>query len=503
MIGKKKVLNRRKFLKNAGIAAAGLAAAGCDHSFFTSEARSQRPNILWLIAEDICPDLGCYGNRGVRTPNLDKLAAQGALYTGAFTSSPVCSPSRSAFMTGMYQTAIRAHQHRTKNKKPLPSPVKVITEYFRDAGYFTCSCKGVQWQESGKEDFNFVIENAFDGTDWRQRSGGQPFFAQVHFSETHRVFVMDPQDPIDPAKVSVPPYYPDHPLTRRDWANYLECIQILDKKVGVVLRRLADDGLADNTIVFFFGDNGRPHLRDKATLYDGGIHVPLIVRRPGHIEPGTVVEDLVSAIDLAPTSLRAANIQPPEHMHGRIFLGEGAEKRKFIFAQKDRVDEGSDRVRCVRTKRFKYIRNFQPDQRLVRGYYKRFFYPVFPLMKVLLKQGKLSAAQAAAILPNRPSEELYDVKSDPHELHNLVDDDRHQSTLRIMRAELRKWMIRIGDEHSVPETGPDSPAEVAKRRREKYDRMWQKRGLPRAMKPEDYVRYWEAQLLDPAKSDVK
>ena len=479
------------------MAVAGLAFAGCNNTgtFITTKTPAQRPNLLWLIAEDICPDLGCYGNKRVKTPNIDKLAEHGAIYTNAFTTSPVCSPSRSAWMTGMYQTAISAHQHRTKNKKPLPPPVKLITEYFRNAGYFTSSCRALQWQKSGKQDFNFTIDKPFDGADWRQREPGQPFFAQVHFSETHRIFVRDPQNPIDPDNVTLPPYYPDHPLTRRDWADYLEYIQVLDKKVALVLDRLKDDGLADNTIVVFFGDNGRPHLRDKATLYDGGIHIPLIIRWPGRIKPGATVDDLVSAIDLAPTSLRLANIEHPQHMHGQVFLGKGAKKRKFIFAQKDRVDEGPDRVRCIRTKRFKYIRNFKPDQPLVRGYYKRFFYPAFPLMQVLAKQQKLTPPQAAPMLPTRPAEELYDLTSDPNELKNLADDPQYKETLQTMRTELRKWMIRIADEHETPETGPDSPDQLAKLRREKYDRMWQKRSLPRNIEPEQYLKYWQDQLL--------
>jgi len=481
------------------MAVAGLVFTGCNNTgpLITTKAPAQRPNVLWLIAEDICPDLGCYGNKLVKTPNIDKLAEQGALYTGAFTTAPVCSPSRSALMTGMYQTAIRSHQHRTKNKKPLPPPVKLLTEYFRNAGYFTCSCKGLQWQKNGKKDFNFIIHKAFDGTDWRQRKPHQPFFAQVHFSETHRVFVRDPQNPINPDNITLPPYYPDHPLTRRDWADYLECIQVLDKKVALVLKRLADDGLADNTIVFFFGDNGRPHLRDKATLYDGGIHVPLIIRWPGRIRPGATVDDLVSAIDLAPTSLKLASIEQPEHMHGQVFLGNGAKKREFIFAQKDRVDEGPDRVRCIRTKRLKYIRNFQPNQPLVRGYYKRFFYPAFALMQVLAKHGNLTPPQAAPMLPSRPPEELYDLKNDPQELKNLADAPRYKKALQTTRTELRKWMIRIGDEHAIPELGPDSPPEVAKRRREKYDRIWQKRSIPRNIEPEQYLKYWENQLLNP------
>lgn len=492
-------MNRRRFLKTAGLTLAGFVFQGCSSTdrFPGPKSDGEKPNILWIIAEDICPDLACYGDPLVKTPNIDKLAAEGILYTNAFTTSPVCSPSRSAFMTGMYQTAIGAHQHRTENKKPLPENVRLVIDYFRSAGYFTCSSKGLQWDKPGKTDFNFVIEKPFDDTDWRRRKPGQPFFAQVNFSETHRIFVRDPENPIDPEKTTPPPYYPDHPLTRRDWANYLECIQVLDRKVGQVLKRVEDDGLADSTIVVFLGDNGRPHVRDKATLYDGGIHVPLIIRRPGRIKTGEIVDDLVSAIDVAPTILNLAHIKPPKHMQGRIFLGGNAKKREYIFAQKDRVDEGPDRVRCIRSKRFKYIRNYQPNQPLVRGYYKEFFYPVYTLMRVLRKQGKLTPAQTAPLLAKRPREELYDLKTDPHELNNLAKLPGYQDILQTLRTELQNQITRIGDERQPVETGPDNPQILAKRRREKYDRLWQTRGLPRNIAPEDYLKYWQEKLLTP------
>ncbi len=307
---------RRDFLKQCTAGAAGVMLS----PLLAGAGREKRPNILWIIAEDLCPDLGCYGEPLVKTPNIDKLASEGARYTNAFTTAPVCSASRSAFMTGMYQTSIGVHHHRSHryDNYRLPGPVKVITDYFRQEGYFTSNCAGLKWGKPGKTDFNFKAEKPFDGTDWRQRKEGQLFYAQINFSETHRVFKRDAENPIDENKVKLPPYYPDHAIARRDWANYLEHVQILDKKVGKVLKRLEDDGLADNTIVFFFGDHGRPHIRGKQFLYEGGIWVPLIIRWPGHIKPRTVVDDLVSAIDFGPTSLKLAGIEPPKHMEGQI-----------------------------------------------------------------------------------------------------------------------------------------------------------------------------------------
>ena len=199
----------------------------------TGFSRGERPNVLWIIAEDLSPDLGCWGNRLVKTPNIDRLAAEGLRCSRAYATSPVCSPVRSAFNTGMYQTSIGAHHHRTKEAdgvQPLPHGVRLISEYFRDAGYFTSNANvrdvEGEWTEPGKLDFNFIVERPFDGTDWRQRKPGQPFFAQVQCFEVHRDhrtgrFARDPENPINPDAVDLPPYYPDYPLIRRDWADYL------------------------------------------------------------------------------------------------------------------------------------------------------------------------------------------------------------------------------------------------------------------------------------------
>lgn len=284
-------MTRRNFLKGCTVGAAITLP-----EFFAKLAQSaegSKPNILWLDAEDTCPDLGCYGTPLVQTPNLDKLAAEGARFDQAFTTAPVCSPSRSAVVTGMYQTTTGTHHHRSKRDKPLPENIKHISHYLHSAGYFVCNGQALTKDRKGKLDYNFKMsfDEAFDGTDWSQREPGQPFFAEVHFGESHRAFHKDSDNPIDPEQVKIPPYYPDHPVTRLDWALYLETIQNLDKKVGKVLQRLEDEGLAENTVVFFWGDHGRPMVRGKQFLYDGGIHIPLIVRWPGMIEPQTVVDD--------------------------------------------------------------------------------------------------------------------------------------------------------------------------------------------------------------------
>jgi len=486
---------RRDFLKTIGLGASVLAMQ--DYSWAWAELQ-KRPNILWLISEDTSPDLSCYGTGQVKTPNFDKLAAEGARFTNAFVTAPVCSAARSAFMTGMYQTSIGVHNHRSHrlNKYTLPEPVRLLTEYFRQAGYFTCNARGLKRDRKGKTDWNFTpAGKGFDGTDWSQRASGQPFFAQVNFSLTHRVFVRDKENPIDPAKVKLPPYYPDHPVTRRDWANYIESLQVLDSQVGKVLRRIEDEGLADNTIVFYFGDHGRPHVRGKQWLYEGGIHVPLIIRWPGHIKAGTTVNDLVSSIDFAPECLSLAGIEVPAHMQGKVFMGPDAKRREYVYAARDRCDGTVDRIRCVRTKRFKYIRNFMPDRPYTQfNGYKKNYYPVLTLMAVLHKRRQLIAEQAAFMATSRPKEELYDLQNDPYELHNLARNPEHQEILTKMREELNRWIKDTGDMGEISEA-KDTVAHEQARMQKKHEATMKKRGLSARISDEDYLKWWEEKLL--------
>ncbi len=503
--------SRRRFLRNVGLQATALpllkTGFGDEAEAAPAERSSDigdRPNILWLISEDTSPDLACYGTALVKTPTFDRLAAQGARYSNAFATAPVCSPARSAFMTGMYQTTIGAHQHRSHRRDGyvLPEPVEVITEYFRRAGYFTANVRTAAPGVRGtcKTDFNFKPKaKPFDGTDWSQRRPGQPFFAQVNFKLTHRTFVRDQQNPIDPKKVQVPPHYPDHPITRRDWADYLESIQVLDRQVGKVLKRLEREGLADNTLVVYFGDHGRPHVRGKQWLYEGGIRVPLIIRWPGRIKPGTVVDDLVSLIDLAPTCMAAAGISRPTHLQGNVFLGPNAKKRRYAFAARDRCDETTDRIRCVRTWRYKYIRNYHPKRPYTQfNAYKYRQYPVLTLMQVLHKQGKLTDAQARFMAPNRPTEELYDLKHDPYELDNLCQKPEAQSILKELRGALDKWVAETRDMGATPES-KTVRGEAKALARDKRARWFKARGLPENCTQEQYLEYWERTLLKDAR----
>lgn len=446
---------RRRLLAGA-LSGPALALARCRRS-------AGRPNILWIVAEDLSPDLGCYGNRLVATPNLDRLAAEGVRFTHAFVTGPVCSASRSAIATGMYQTSIGAHHHRSHRDDGyrLPEPVRVFTEYLREAGYHTSNLKGVPGLGgTGKTDFNFTAERPFDGEDWSQRRPGQPFYAQINFPETHRAFKRFLERPVDPAQVELPPCYPDHPAVRLDWALYLDDVQHLDVNVGRVLARLEAEGLAQDTIVFFFGDHGRPMPRGKQFLYDEGLRIPLIVRiperyRPEGYAPGSVNDELVSAIDITATTLRLAGIEPPAHFHGRPFFGRDVKPREWVAAARDRCDETADRIRAIRDRRFKYIRNFFPERPYAQpNVYKDTQYPTLAAMRQLAAEGRLSGPPALFLAPRRPEEELYDLEADPHEIRNLAGAPEHRATLEAMRSRLEEWIRTSRDQGETPESGP-------------------------------------------------
>ena len=484
-------MKRREFLSTASI---GLGAGLW--SSRAGAAPESRPNILWLISEDTSPDFGCYGNSLVQSPNLDRLAAEGTRYHAAFAAAPVCSAARSAMMTGMYQTTIGAHNHRSHRDDgyALPAPVEVITKYFRDAGYFTSNGHGVNWDKPGKTDFNFTPSTTpFDGTDWRQRKAGQPFLAQYNFSMTHREFQRDPERPIDPTKVELPPYYPDTPLLRRDWADSMESAQVLDRQVGALLKRLEEEGLADNTIIVYHGDHGQAHVRGKQWLYDSGIRVPLIVRKPDGAGAGTVSEELVSLLDLAPSMMRWAGIEPPSHLHGRPL--DGGTPRESIVCARDRCDETVDRIRSVRTKQFKYIRNFYPERPYMQfNAYKKKQYPATSVLELWQKEGKLTEAQQPFMAATRPEEELYDLAADPHEVRNLAKNPGHEETLQKLRATLDHWIEDSGDLGALPE--PVELTDFARSdSRARFDEAMIKRGIARDAPPEVHVSWWEKKLL--------
>jgi len=435
-------------------------------------------NILWLVAEDLGPDLACYGTRQVWTPNLDRLAKEGVRYTRCY-SGMVCSPARSAFMTGMYATTIGAHNHRSHRDDgyTLPDGVRLLTDWLRDAGYFTANLiklpAGCGFKGTGKTDWNFTCEGKpFDSSDWADLKEHQPFYAQLNFSETHRPYRAPKL--ADPARVVIPPYYPEHPVTREDWAKYLDSASELDRKIGRVLQQLELDGLADNTLVVFFADNGQSHVRGKQFCYEEGLHVPLIIRwPPGHappsrFKPGSVDDRMLHTIDLAPTMLALAGAPKPPKMQGRIFLGPQAEPaRDYVFGARDRCDETVMRIRSVRDDRYRYIRNFTPETPLLApNKYKEKQYPVWNLLKQLNAEGRLNPVQAALCAPRLPEEELYDLKEDPWQIRNLASSGKasHAKKLRELRAVLANWMEATDDQGRFPEPPDVAAAEGATRK---------------------------------------
>lgn len=454
-----------------------------------------QPNVLWIYGEDLSPDLGCYDTPAVQTPNIDHLAGEGTRFSNAFVTCPVCSPSRSALITGTYQTHFDAHNHRSNREKPLRDDMKLITDCFREAGYFTCNSPGPPYNRRGKTDFNFQREQPFDGIDWSERAEGQPFYAQINIPDTHRVFKPDPGRPINPDDVELPPYYPEHPLIRKDWALYLESIQILDKKVGEILKRLDDEGLSDNTIVFFMSDHGRAHIRCKQFLYDGGIHIPLIVRWPGNVEAGTVSEALVSGVDLTPTTLSLTGIDIPSYVQGQIFLGSEATSRDAIFAARDRCDGTDDRIRCIRTHQYKLIRNYYPELPYMQfNGYKKLQYPPWTLIRILAEKGELSEAQQHFLQETRPAEELYDLRTDPHEVNNLADDKQYDAVRNDLNRKLDAWIDATGDMGETPESD-EVTTYWDENMAEKYSENMEKRGLSPDISDVDYLAWWKDKLL--------
>jgi arylsulfatase A-like enzyme len=445
-------------------------------------AAPERLNILWLIAEDTGPSAyGCYDEQpAAHTPTLDRLAAEGMRYTRFYTTAPVCSPSRSAFNTGMYQTTIGAHQHRTPEKRPLPEGVRPLPEWFRAAGYHTANVRefpaALNVRGAGKTDWNFITREQplYDGDRWEDLARRQPFYAQVNFQETHRDFAGE--GVTDPAKVILPPYYPDHPAIRKDYADYLDSARRLDGKISRILARLEQDGLAANTVVIFMGDNGEAHIRGKQFCYEEGLRVPLIIRWPRGLTPpagfraGAVESRLLEAIDVAPTLLSLAGLPVPPRMQGVPFLGEKAGSPKaHVFGARDRCDETAMRIRTVRDTRYRYIRTFTPEMPFFApNAYKARQYPAWTLVPRLHAEGKLNDVQAFLCAPRQPEEQLFDLEADPHEIRNLASssDPVHAAALRRLRAALEDWIVRTDDQGRFPEKMSASEADAAVRRQQ-------------------------------------
>ena len=432
----------------------------------------QRLNVLWIIAEDMGQDWGIHGTAASHTPNLDNLAQQGMQFNNVFTTTPVCSTSRSSIFTGMYATSLGAHHHRlAKAFRPeLPEGVELITHTLEKAGYQTglitklggAGINGKPVKGSGKTDWNFLYQGKpYQTKKLSELSADRPFFAQVQFGESHRPF-KQPEDvpyPTDPTAVNPPPYYADHPVIRKDWADYLNSVQMFDAKVQYTLDQFAQRGLLKNTVVFIFTDHGRAHFRDKQWVYDSGVKIPLIILWPeGHTAPagyqahGTS-EQLLSAIDISVQTLAIAGAEISPVLQGKPFFGETAQTRDYVISARDRMGEAVDYIRSVRTKQFRYIKNYMPDIPYAQfSSYKELSYPAQPLMRGMYQKGQLTPAQAAFFKPQKPAEELYDIIQDPFEINNLAKDPAYQDKLAELRHILLNWQQETADKGQIPES---------------------------------------------------
>lgn len=440
----------------------------------SAQSPSRPPNIIWIVGENFDLDFGCYGAKNVATPNVDRLAADGVRYTNVYSTSPVCAPSRSAFMTGMYATTTDMHHMRSHRDDDyrLGEGIRPITHRLQDAGYQTANVThiGDKVVGTGKLDLNFVNEGpVYQKKIWSEIDTSRPFFAQFNMPEAEYdiydgksyekervVWVGEEWHPkiATAENVNPPPYYPDHPVVREEWARYLNSCSGMDVRIGWILDRLKADGIENDTVVIFFGDNGRLEARGIHWCFDSGLHVPMVIHWPNnfpapqHYQTGLVDDRILSLIDLTATTMAIAGIEIPLSMQGRPFLGDdvGVERR-YAFSARDRIDETEVRQRSVRGKRYHYIRNFTPGVGFpILNRYKEKCFIVKPLMRELLAEGKLSGPPADLMKPFG-NEQLFDTQSDRYEIHNLATSDsiEHQQILSQMRAALDTWMSETGD----------------------------------------------------------
>jgi len=422
-----------------------------------SATKEGQPNILWIFIEDASPHISCYGENAIKTPTIDALAESGILFENAYVTCPVCSPSRSALITGMYQTTVGAHNHRSQRKSgkgggnteyynsyDLPQEIPIATKLFEEAGYF--SCNGNMAERTGKTDYNFVENNIYDGISWKESPEGTPFFCQIQLKGgKNRSRAAKTEN------FTLPPYYYEDEIMRQDWKEYLGSWLDTDEDLRQIIAELVVEGVYDNTLIFFLTDHGISHLRGKQFCYDEGIKVPFIVKFPNGHDAGTSRQDMVMQIDLLPTSLAFAGIPIPDNIQGKNIFADDYNEREYTFAARDRCDETTEIIRSVHTKKYHYIRNFlsyRPHAQ--RNQYKD-GKQISKHMRGLYEDGKLSELQSQFYQPTRPPEELYDVENDPFEINNLANDPNYQGKLKEMRNALYSWMKETNDPGLIPE----------------------------------------------------
>ncbi|MBN2012793.1 sulfatase-like hydrolase/transferase [candidate division KSB1 bacterium] len=442
---------RRDFLKSAGVSSTLLFLPGI---FNSCQKKAEQPNILWITSEDNSPFLGCYGDTFATTPNLDKLASEGVLYENAYANAPVCAPARNCIITGMYPPSMGTQHMRSLNS--IPETIKFFPQYLREAGYYCTN--------NSKEDYNTlkpdgVWDESSEDATYTNRAPGQPFFAVFNIMTSHESSIHKTEENLrhDPAKVRLPAYHPDTPETRHDWAQYYDKVEDMDKQVGEFLAKLEADGLANDTIVFYYADHGGILCRSKRFCYDSGLHVPFLIRFPekyrhlAPIQPGGRTDRIIAFVDLAPTILSLANIPIPPHMQGRAFLGaQNAEPTDYAYSFRGRMDERYDMMRTVRDKEFRYIRNYMPHR--IYGQHLSYLWlaPLTQSWENEYRKGNCNEIQSIFWRP-KPPEELYDLKNDPDEVHNLANDPKYQDRLLELRNACLEWQKQIHDTGFIPE----------------------------------------------------
>lgn len=424
----------------------------------------ERPNILWLSAEDISAHIGCFGDPFAITPNLDALAEKGTIFTNTYTTAGVCAPCRSGVITAMYQNSVGSHHMRCN--ATLPEWLKPFPTYFRDAGYYCTNNSKTDYQfkkPSSKEIWDASSSKAH----WKDRPEGTPFFAVYNFTGCHESKIEDEekyesvteglsgterQDP--EAFDNIPPYYPDTPIVREDWKRNYELITAMDQWAGGLIEEVKAAGEWENTIVMFWSDHGVGLPRAKRWLYDSGTHVPMILRLPEKWKersPSGADDRLVNSVDFGPTMLDLAGIEAPDFQHGVSFLGDGPQ-RDYVFGARDRMDERYDIIRAVRDKRYRYVRNFEP----LKPYYQYMNTPekgaTMNEIREAEEAGKLTGAMAIFSAGSKPAEELYDLENDPHEINNLAADPAYAGKVAELKEALFNWQLEIGDLGLIPES---------------------------------------------------
>jgi len=454
--------SRRNFLKVIGF---GSVTRLLPDAARANQARDNRPNILWLSCEDISPHIGCFGDENAITPHIDRLTREGVRYTNTFTTAGVCAPCRSGIITGMYQTTIGTHHMRCSAK--LPPMIKAFSTYLGRASYYCTNNSKTDYQTGDLRD---AWDESSSKAHWRNRKKGQPFFAVFNFTGCHESGIaseskymsvtkrLKPSQRQDPNKLKLPPYYPDTPIVREDWKRNYELITAMDAWAGDLIQQLKEDGLYEDTIIFFWSDHGVGLPRAKRWLYDSGTHIPLVVRIPERFrtgnqgKPGSLDDQLISSIDFGPTVMNLAGLSVPEYMQGQPFLGPNLPKpRKYVFGARDRMDERYDIIRSVRDKRYRYIRNYEP----LKPYYQYMNTPekgaTMKEIRRVHSEGKLPAAAKLFMADRKPVEELYDLQKDSHEINNLVDDPEYLSVLKRMRKAHQQWVQDTKDLGLIPE----------------------------------------------------